>query len=244
MERLHAECLELEKQVESLTDEVKRAWGAYKGIQEKMVAQEAELNEEISALENSRESDNASLIQEVTALKTELEVSKNRFDLLLDENKKVIRASEDMKKQADAFLTKEASLLAELAEAKACSSSNAAIIREQLIIAESSIEIMRKDHSAWMLQNHKRQEQLEQSNAELAKSLAESQRNFIRLKNGEEQQGKDFAVAKELEDLRNTVESLTTAQEELMDKYNEQSRQSQAREREVCLLAISLTFEN
>jgi hypothetical protein len=42
-----------------------------------------------------------------------------------------------------------------------------------------------------MLQSHRRQEQLEQSNAELATSLAESQRNLHKFKNGEERLGKD-----------------------------------------------------
>ena len=205
VERLHAECLELEKQVESLTDEVKRAWGAYQGIQERLTTQEAELSEEITALETSKIEENATLTAEVAELKDELEVSHNRFELLLEENKKMVKQFEDMKAASTSFAARENALMEELEEAKACSSSNAAVIREQLIAAEAAMEAMRSDHASWMLQSHKRQEQLEQSNAELAQSLTDTQRALIKIKNGDDRLERDQASSKEVEELRNKV---------------------------------------
>ena len=197
--------MELERQVESLTDEVKRAWGAYQSIQEKMVSQEAELTDEIQSLERSKVDENAMLIAEVAHLKGELDVSRNRFDLLLAENKDAINHRDEMKKQAAEFEEKEQSLMAELTEAKACSSANAAATREQLIAAEDTIEAMRKDHASWMLQSHKRQDQLEQSNAELAASVTDLQRKLIKAQSGSDQAERDYSAMLEIEELRKTV---------------------------------------
>ena len=191
--------------MDSLTDEVKRAWGAYQGIQERLSAQEAELSEEISSLETAKAEENAALTAEVAELREELDISRNRFELLLAENKKVMERLEQLRIESEAFGAKEKALTEELEEARACSSSNAAVIREQLIAAEAAMEAMRADHAAWMLQSHKRQEQLEQSNAELASSLTESQRTVIKLKNGGEMSERDYASSKEVEELRKTV---------------------------------------
>lgn len=149
--------------------------------------------------------ENASLTAEVAELKDEVEVSHNRFEFLLEENKKVMKQFEDMKVASATFLAREKALQEELEEAKACSSSNAAVIREQLIAAEAAMETMRTDHASWMLQSHKRQEKLEQSNAELAQSLTDSQRVLIKMKNGDDRLERDQASSKEVEDLRNKV---------------------------------------
>ena len=135
-------------------------------------------------------------------LRDELDVFRNRFDLLLAENKIVTIRCADLMKDASTFKGKEAMLTAELEEARACSSSNAAVIREQLIVAEATIEVLRKDHASWMLQSHKRQEQLEQSNAELAATLTECQRNIIKLKSGGDRTEKDNALLKEVKEIR------------------------------------------
>lgn len=167
--------------------------------------QELQLTEEIAALETSKAEEHASLTASVVRLTEELEISQNRFDLLLTENKKIMQDLEGRKAQTEAFEAREKVLMVELEEAKACSSSNAAVIREQLIAAEAAMETMRADHSSWMLQSHKRQEQLEQSNAELASSLTEAQRTIIKLRNGDDRLERDHATMREVEDLRKAV---------------------------------------
>lgn len=203
---MHAECLDLERQVESLKEEVKRAWEAYRTVHERLTSQETELSQEISSLEEAKDAETKSLSDEITRLNNELEISHNRFDLLLSENKSIVSRSEELAREADSYHVREVALMEELAEAKACSSSNAAVTREQLLAAEATIEVMRKDHAAWMLQSHQRQEQLEQSNLELANSLTDAQRTIMKLKNSDEILRREHQNITEIEELRKQVQ--------------------------------------
>ena len=190
--------------MDSLKDEVKRAWEAYKTVQEKAALKESDFTDELATVESARVEEKQLLVVQVNKMREDLDISNRRFELLLQENKEIIIKYEDLEKSTNEWQTRENTLMLQLEEARACSSSNAAIIREELRQTQTAMEVMRKDHASWMLQNHSRQEELEQSNLELGNSLAEAERLINRLKSNSNSE-KELLADQECSDLRKQV---------------------------------------
>ncbi len=117
----------------------------------------------------------------------------------------MVRKCQEIERGALEWQSKEANILEELNDARACASTNVAPMRERIRSLEQQIEVMRNDHASLMQQSHLRQEQLEASNQELGSSLAEAQRALEKMKSGADRADRNSASTRELEDLRQQV---------------------------------------
>jgi hypothetical protein len=211
---------------------LKRAWDEYKAAQEKAAAREADLVEEMDMIQTAKQEERQQMVAQFTKTSEELEIANKRFELLLEENKLIARKCKDMEDSSQQWRSREEALQTELAEAKACASSNVGIIREELRLSEQALDTMRRDHATWMHQSHQRQAQLEQSNQELGASLADAQRTIERLKAGS-RSDKDEALTLELQELRRQLETATSAAESAEDRCQEMRRLAATRDSEV-----------
>lgn len=183
-------------------------------------------------IQTAKQEERQQMVAQFTKTSEDLDIANKRFELLLEENKSLTRKCKDMDEATSEWRSREESLQAELAEAKACASSNVGIIREELRQSEQALETMRRDHATWMHQSHQRQAQLEQSNQELVASLADAQRTIERLRVGNKTE-RDEALVLEVEDLRRQVETATAAAESAEDKCQEMRRLAAIRDSEV-----------
>ena len=216
---LNAECLELEKQCESLKEEVKRAWDAYKSSQERAAARESELQDEVILLEKEKAAETQQLTSQLMKSKEEGDVANRRFELLLQENKEIVKKWEDVEQRALQWQSLETSLMQELEEARACSSSNVITLRDNLRAAEITIENLRQDHATVFKQSHQRLEQLQAANLELGNSCAEAQRTIEKLRSGGERAERDDLNSREIAELRIQVVPVISCFEAILALY-------------------------
>ena len=156
-------------------------------------------------LEKERASERQQLLSQVSKTKEESDIAIKRFDLLLEENRNLVRKCQEIEHGALDWQSKEAKILEELNEARACASNNVAPMRERIRSLEQQIEVMRKDHTSLLQQSHMRQDQLEASNQELGSSLADAQRALEKMKSGADRADRNSASTREMEDLRQQV---------------------------------------
>jgi len=218
IERLNAECLDLEGQIEHLKGEVVEAWEAYKTAQEKAAAREEELQDEIKEIERAKSTDR----QAVTSRLTELESTVAARDALIETLKgevgtlrSRVTTLDNLQKE---WSVREATLLEDLQEARLNSSQNMKGVREELRAAELSAETLRTEHAAWMRQAHRRQEELEKANSELTETIMQREREIMRLQNLSGTSEGDEELVREVEMYRRQVDTLST---ELSDLKNE-----------------------
>lgn len=216
IERLNAECLELEDQCTSLKTEVKEAWESYRLTQEKFAIREAELQDEIKQLQKAKTTDKQQLqiqmarmneeVGDTIKLKKTVEVER---DELLERIKRIEAASGD-------WIALQATLEADLVEARAGSIQGVEILRAELKAAESTAANLRTEHAALLHHSHIRQAELERDIAIMSTSLADKEKE---LQQHLHQSGRDDISSREMDVLRSQVQSLNALVDQEREKY-------------------------
>jgi hypothetical protein len=82
IEKLNAECLELEDQCSSLTKEAKEAWESYRISQERAAAREAELLDEVKEIQKAKAAEKQQIVAQITKSQNEIENLIKQIDIL------------------------------------------------------------------------------------------------------------------------------------------------------------------
>lgn len=87
IDRLNAECLELEDQVSALKKEVESAWKAYKTSQEQAADRESDLQDEVRQVQKAKQTDKEQLALQITDAAREVEdISKQLRTAIAEKN--------------------------------------------------------------------------------------------------------------------------------------------------------------
>ena len=216
IDRLNAECLELEDQVASLKKEVQEAWDSYKVAQERAALREAELMDELKAVQKAKQTDKQSLLSQMGKVGEEVDEAVKQMRAMQTERDTLqaqLRAAMDA---AAKWAAKEAALEGQLAEARAGSIQGAQGLREEMRAIVASSELVRQEHASLMRQSQVRQAELEQANVELTINITERQREVTRLKLALERAGREDGetAVREVDGLRQQMAALTAQLEE------------------------------
>ena len=218
IERLNGECLELEEQAASLKTEVQEAWNTYQAAQEKAAAREAELQEEIRALQKAKKTDKQQMLAQLTTLDNDREEALRGMRAAQAERQEVLDMLENERSRGEDWLQREKELLSELSEARAGSIQGVQGLRDELRAAAALSDQLRSEHASLLRQSQKRQAELEEANAELVQGLADKQRELLRTKAALEAGGRDEASAREVESLQSQARVLGQQLEDEREK--------------------------
>lgn len=218
IERLNGECLELEEQAASLKTEVQEAWNTYQAAQEKAAAREAELQEEIRALQKAKKTDKQQMLAQLTTLDNDREEALRGMRAAQAERQEALDMLENERSRGEDWLQREKELLSELSEARAGSIQGVQGLRDELRAAAALSDQLRSEHASLLRQSQKRQAELEEANAELVQGLAEKQRELLRAKAALEAGGRDEASAREVESLQSQARLLGQQLEDEREK--------------------------
>jgi len=158
IERLNAECLELEDQVSALRTEAQAAWAEYQRAQETAKARELEFRQEQEDSAKRAASDKA-------ALKDAQKALQKAQDALAAGGS----AGEEMQQQWRAC---EIDLLKEIAMLRAGTAQGVESLQSDLRVAVEGAERLRLEHATLVRQSQRRQADLEKVNAELSAGMA------------------------------------------------------------------------
>jgi len=189
IERLNAECLDLEDQVNALRAEAHAAWAEYQKAQGHAAAREEEHRQELGAAAKQVACDK-------TALKDAQKALQEAQDMLSAGGSDA--ADEEMRQQ---WQVRETQLLTEVATLRAGSAQGTDSLQSDLRAAVEGAERLRLEHATLVRQSQRRQADLEKANAELSAGMADAQKDLLLL-----QQQSAAAIG---------VSSATAAQEEL-----------------------------
>ena len=211
IERLNAECLELEDEITGLKAEASSAWAAYKRVQETANVNESEIKKEKDAAEAELES----MQQEIDdALKAQ-----KAAEAQIENAESIIASLEEANKQQQE----------EVNRLKANSSGSEETLRVDLRKAVESSERLRLEHATLTSQAQRRQAALEATNTQLSASLAEAKRDSQM----QSKQMKPAAAGSAAESLQDDLEEQKQHQRRLREELSE-------REREMSLLQTNL----
>jgi len=243
IEKLNAECLELEDQCSALKTEVREAWDNYKIAQERSVARETELLDEIKQLQKAKLVDKQQMLGHVSKVQGDVDEMVKQLKTLEDERDGLLQRLEEVDALEAAWQTKEAELMEELEEARASSVQGVHSLREELRAAVVSSEQLRTDQASLMRSSQMRQAELEAINSELSSSLTEKQRELSRLQQQLQQTGRDDFSFREMDGLRQQNVLLGQQVEEERDKVLLCERKLRQMECEIRAAQISLDDE-
>jgi len=218
IERLNGECLELEEQAASLKTEVQEAWNTYQAAQEKAAAREAELQEEIRALQKAKKTDKQQMLAQLTTLGNDRDEALRGMRAAQAERQEALDMLENERSRGEEWLQREKELLSELSEARAGSIQGVQGLRDELRAAAALSDQLRSEHASLLRQSQKRQAELEEANAELVQGLADKQRELLRTKAALEAGGRDEASAREVESLQSQARVLGQQLEDEREK--------------------------
>ena len=228
IDRLNAECLELEDQVASLKKEVQEAWDSYKVAQEKAAIREAELQDELKQVQKAKQTDKQSLLSQMGKVGEEVDEAVKQMRSMQAERDSLQGQLRQMMDANSHRAAKEAALEGQLAEARAGSIQGAQGLREEMRAIVSSSEQMRQEHASLVRQSQVRQAELEQANVELTIGITEKQREVTRLKLSLERAGKEESegVVREVDGVRQQMATLAAQLEEERQRYQQQERRT------------------
>jgi predicted nucleic acid-binding Zn-ribbon protein len=228
IDRLNAECLELEDQVASLKKEVQEAWDSYKVAQERAALREAELQDELKQVQKAKHTDKQSLLSQMGKVGEEVDGAVKQMRAMQAERDSLQGQLRQMMDANAQWAAKEAALEGQLAEARAGSMQGAQGLREEMRAIVSSSEQMRSEHASLLRQSQVRQAELEQANVELTIGITEKQREISRLKLSLERAGKEDSegVVREVDGVRQQMSALSTQLEEERQRYQQQERRT------------------
>lgn len=199
IERLNAECLELEDNVASLKTEVQEAWNSYQAAQEKAAARETELQEEIRALQKAKKTDKQQILAHITSLGNDRDEALRSLRAAQAERQDALDMLESARSHEREWQEREAALLTELNEARAGSVQGVQGLRDELRSAAALTEQLRNEHASLLRQSQARQAELEGANTELVQGLADKQRELSRARSLLEAGARDDSNAQEIE---------------------------------------------
>ena len=226
IDRLNAECLELEDQVSSLKKEVQEAWDSYKAAQERAALREAELLDELKQIQKAKHTDKQSLLSQMGKVGEEVDEAVKQMRSMQAERDALQSQLRSMMDASAQRAAKEAALEGQLAEARAGSIQGAQGLREEMRSIVSASEQMRTEHASLLRQSQVRQAELEQTNVELTIGITEKQREITRLKLSLERAGKEDAesAVRQVDGVRQQMAVLTAQLEEERLRYQQQER--------------------
>ena len=221
IERLNAECLELEDQVGALRKEVESAWQTYKQSQELAAERESDLQDEIKLVQKAKQTDKQQLSIQMGDASRELDDTRNLLKNMQADKDVLQSKIDEMVAFSNEWSAREAALQLEVDEARKMSFSGASGLQEQLRVSEETIERLRTDHSALYSKSQSRVRELESVNAELTECLTEKQRELDRLLKALSHAGSEEAssVGREVDGLRQQLVILSAQLEEEQEKY-------------------------
>ena len=118
IERLNAECLDLEDQVVSLQKEVESAWQTYKQSQEAAAERESDLQDEIKQVQRAKQTDKQQLNVQMTDASRELEESRALLQKHQSDKEELQMKIDEMVEYSQEWTKREATLLKEIDDAK------------------------------------------------------------------------------------------------------------------------------
>lgn len=243
IEKLNAECLELEDQCSALKTEVREAWDNYKIAQERSAAREAELLDEIKQLQKAKLVDKQQMLGHVSKVQGDVDDMVRQLKALEEERDGLLQRLEEVDAMEAMWQAKEAELMEELAQARASSVQGVHSLREELRAAIAASEQLRTDQASLMRSSQVRQAELEAINSELSSSLTDKQREISRLQQQLHQSGKDDFSFREMDGLRQQNILLGQQVEEEREKVLTCERKLRQMECEIRAAQISLDDE-
>lgn len=118
IERLNAECLDLEDQVASLKKEVESAWQTYKQSQEVAAERESDLQDEIKQVQRAKQTDKQQLSVQMTDASRELEEYRALLQKHQNDKDELQLKIDEMVGYSQEWTVREAALLKDVEDAK------------------------------------------------------------------------------------------------------------------------------
>lgn len=229
IERLNAECLDLEDQVGALRTEAQAAWTAYQRAQEQATAREGELLQELQVATQHAAGDKAALEDSQKALqKAQASLSAGGS------------AGEEMRQQ---WAVRETELVKEVETLRAGSAQGVESLQSDLRAAVEGADRLRLEHATLVRQSQRRQADLEKANAEMSAGLADTQKQLYQLQQHSSivaRAGSSTAAQEELETAReNWKRVLADLEDERARADNLEKRLQNAEAEARCLAAAA-----
>lgn len=242
IERLNSECLDLENQVAGLKTEVQEAWNSYQAAQERAAAREAELQEEVRAVQKAKKTDKQQMLTQLTTLGNDRDEALKAMRAAQAERQELADLVAADRAHQEERHSREAALLDELNEARAGSIQGVAGLRDELRAAVVLTETVRAEHASLMRQTQTRQAELEEANAELVQGIAQKQRELARVKSALEKGHANDSNSKEMDLLMQQVsESRRQLDDEIEKRQTAERRLLQV---DIELKAMQLNWED
>jgi len=229
IERLNAECLDLEDQVGALRTEAQAAWTAYQRAQELATAREGEFRKELQVATQQAAGDKAALQDSQKALQ------KAQDSLSAGGS-----VGEEMRQQ---WAVREMELLKEVETLRAGSAQGVESLQSDLRTAVEGADRLRLEHATLVRQSQRRQADLEKANAEMSAGLADTQKQLHQLQQHSSivaRAGSSTAANEELETTReNWKRVLADLEDERARANNLEKRLQNAEADARCLAAAA-----
>lgn len=241
IEALNAECLELEESCTSLKKEVEEAWDSYKSSQEKAMARESELQEEIRLIQKAKTTDKQQLQVQLTRMNDDTAELLKRIKALESERDEAVEKFTEMSELSQQWETKESEFLNQIEELKAGTVQGAHNLREELQREKDVNQALRTEHQTILRQNEQTLRELESQNMASIQALSDKEKELSSLKTLLNQAGgpKEYQSAlRDLEAIRHDYDALMKTHEASTEKVSQYERRIKQVEAEHKALAI------
>jgi chromosome segregation ATPase len=218
IEKLNAECLELEDKCASLTKEAKEAWESYRISQERAAAREAELLDEVKDIQKAKAAEKQQIVGQISKSQNEMETLIKQINTLQDEKNGILEKLDEMEANEELWRKEKTSLEEDLFQARSGSVQGVQSLRDELSQALSTADQLRSDYATLTKLSQIRQQELEQQNQELERSLTEKDREIAKVNMKIQQYDKNNPNTKEIDELNRKIESFALALEEEKEK--------------------------
>ena len=218
IEKLNAECLELEDKCASLTKEAKEAWESYRISQERAAAREAELLDEVKDIQKAKAAEKQQIVGQISKSQNEMENLIKQINTLQNENSSLLEKLDEMEANEDIWKTEQTKLEEDLFQARSGSVQGVQSLRDELAQALSTADQLRSDYATLTKLSQIRQQELEQQTQELEKSLTEKDREIAKVNIKIQQYDRNNPNTKEIDELNRKIELLSIGLEEEKEK--------------------------
>lgn len=160
---------------------MREAWDNYKVAQDRAAFREAELQDEMKALQKAKLQEKQQMVAQLAKMSEEVAGSVKQVQAAQQERDAVQLQLEAVEEDLRGWRGKVQQLEQELLDARNHTVQGVQTLREELQQALASADQMRRDHAAVTRASQQRQAELEKENLELATSLSEKQKEVNRL---------------------------------------------------------------
>ena len=242
IEKLNAECLELEDKCASLTKEAKEAWESYRISQERAAARETELLDEVKEIQRAKAAEKQQIVGQISKSQTEMESLIKQINTLQDEKNSILAKLDEMDANEKLWMTEKVILEEDLFQARSGSVQGVQSLRDELSQALSTADQLRSDYATLTKLSQIRQQELEQQNQELERSLTEKDREIAKVNIKIQQYDRNNPNTKEIDELNKKIESLSLGLEE--EKEKTVSLEKKLKQSELAYKAAQISWDD